>query len=88
MIRFMRTVEQFIDEMLARKRHWTAILSVSRVARGGAWSGKAKQILRDRKLIPESDEELNKMRDQILAEDRKRNDEEKLKHMSARHEGR
>lgn len=68
----MRTVEDYVNDMLFRKRHWTAILSVARVARGGSWAEKAKQMLRDRKIIPESDEELNKLRDDILRKDKQK----------------
>ena len=81
----MRTVDQFVDEMLYRKTHWTAILSVARVARGGSWAGKVKQILRDRKIIPESDEELNKIRDQVLMEDRKRNEKAARQEVERKH---
>jgi hypothetical protein len=70
----MRTAEDFVDDMLSRKNHWTAILSVARVARGGSWAIKAKQILRDRKLIPDDDDSLNKLRDAKLVEDKKKNE--------------
>lgn len=70
----MRTVEDFVDDMLSRKNHWTAILSVARVARRGSWAIKAKQILRDRKLIPDDDDSLNKLRDAKLVEDKKKNE--------------
>lgn len=82
---YMRTPEQFIDDMLERGRHWTAILSVARVIRGGSWAAKVKGILRDRKIVPGDDEKLNAARDKMLKEDVRRQQDREKREKRERH---
>jgi len=66
----VRSAEDFVNEMLRKKRSWSAILSVSGAIRGGSWRKRVKEILKDKGLIPEDHEAMLSERDQIIKKQR------------------
>ena len=57
-----RTPEDYVNDMLKRKRDWIAILAVARAIRKGQWYDKVKTILQDKNLMPKDQEMIDKLR--------------------------
>ena len=66
----MRTPEDFVNDMLSRKRSWSAILSVAGAIRGETWRSKVKAILLERRIMPEDPDKANKERDEVINKQR------------------
>jgi len=76
-----RTPEAFTAEMLKKKHSWSSILAVARVIRDGKWRSRVREILIEKKLIPEDREEELRQRDALVnkqsAEKKKKEEEDR-----------
>lgn len=59
-----RTVEDFVDDMLAKGRDWMAIMAVARAIRNGHWYEAAQAILQERKIMPTDEAVIKRMKDE------------------------
>lgn len=55
-----RTVQEYIEDMLANGRDWIAIIAVARAVRGGKWYSQCREILQAKGLMPKVEAEIHK----------------------------
>lgn len=62
----MRTVDDFVEDMLEHGRDWIAIMAVARFIRGGYWYDNIKLNLQKRKLMPIDEATIIKNKEEAI----------------------
>lgn len=57
-MKYTRTVEDFVEDYLAKGYPYYAILSIARASRGGTWRSKVEEILIAKGVIKNREQEI------------------------------